>query len=118
MNSKLKKSMAFLLSLALLIPGGASVYSEEAPAEEEPSVPTLFCNKKEGTLALEDKKSGKIWWSNPVDLETSNAKLSQKQELASGMTLTYGEPFPRSTTIQTSHGKGSYQVEKITDGVQ
>lgn len=152
MNSKLKKSMAFLLSLLLLIPGGASVYSEEAPAEEDTSVSdsdseeeaedeeeaprteeealalmeqvaskgdlTLYCNKNEGTLALEDKKSGRIWWSNPVDLETSNAKLSQKQELASGMTLTYGEPFPRSTTIQTSHGKGTFQVEKITDGVQ
>ncbi|MDE7295410.1 MAG: hypothetical protein K2N72_13385 [Oscillospiraceae bacterium] len=151
MNSKLKKSLAFLLCLAMMIPSAASAYADDAPAEdtsaessesaeeeeEEEEAPrteeeamalmeqisskgdlTLYMNSKEGTLALEDKKSGKIWWSNPVDLETSNAKLSQKQELASGMTLTYGEPFPRSTTTQNSHGKGSYKTEKITDGVR
>lgn len=111
--------------------------SEEESAEEEDEQPRteeeamalmtevasnsnlkLYKNAKEGTIALEDLKTGEIWWSNPVDLETSNAKKSQKQELASGMTLIYGEPYNRSTTIQTSKAKGKFKMTDIPNGVE
>lgn len=111
--------------------------SEEESAEEEDEQPRteeeamalmtevasnsnlkLYKNAKEGTVALEDLKTGEIWWSNPVDLETSNAKKSQKQELASGMTLIYGEPYNRSTTIQTSKAKGKFKMTDIPNGVE
>ena len=77
----------------------------------------LYLNSDEDTIALLDKKTGEIWFSNPVDLETSNAKKSQKQELASGMTLTYAEPANRATTAQTSKGKGSTKTKKTKNGV-
>ncbi len=102
---------------------------EEAPRTEEEAMALmtevasnsnlkLYKNEDEGTIALEDLKSGEIWWSNPVDLETSNAKKSQKQELASGMTLIYGEPYNRSTTIQTSKAKGKFKMKDIANGVR
>lgn len=78
----------------------------------------LYFNKKEGTVCLEDTKSGRKWFSNPVDLQTSNAKKSQKDELAAGMTLTYAEPYNRATTIQNSKAKGKFKMKKITDGVE
>ncbi len=150
MHSKLKKSIALIMCMAMMVPAGAvSVYSEDAAAEEvaeaedkdkdeeEEEKPrteeealaemeevaskgdlTLYMNKKEGTIALADAKTDKVWFSNPVDLETSNAKKSQKQELASGMTLIYGEPAARSTTIQTSKGKGKFKMKKISNGVE
>ena len=148
MNKKLKKTVAYLLCLSMMASVGAvSVYSEDAPAEEEAAASEesekeekaprteeeamalmtevasnknlkLYKNEDEGTLALEDLKTGKIWWSNPVDLETSNAKKGQKQELASGMTLVYGEPANRATTIQTSKGKGKFKMKDITNGVE
>lgn len=148
MHSKLKKSIAFMLCLAMLIPAGATaVFSDEEPAaeeaaaeesssEEEEETPrteeealalteeaasnanmSLRFNADEGTLVLEDKKTGRLWWSNPVDLETSNAKKSQKDELGSGMTLIYAEPANRSTTTQTSRAKGSFKMSKIDNGI-
>lgn len=78
----------------------------------------LWYNKKEGTVCLKDNKSGKLWFSNPVDLETSNAKKSQKDELKSGMTLIYAEPYNRATTTQTSGAKGKFKIKEINNGVQ
>lgn len=149
MHSKLKKAIAFVMCLGMMIPASmVSVYSEAAAEEETAETEAaedsgseekprteeeamalmeevasnsnlkLYKNTKEGTIALEDLKTGKIWWSNPVDLETSNAKKSQKQELASGMTLIYGEPYARSTTIQNSKGKGSFKMKNIKNGVE
>lgn len=76
----------------------------------------LYANKKEGTLAIEDLKTGKLWWSNPVDVETSNAKKVQKEELASGMSIIYGEPASRATTSQNNKSKGKFKME-IKKGV-
>jgi hypothetical protein len=87
--------------------------SEEPPRTEEEAMAdmdkvaskgelNLYMNKKEGTVCLEDTKSGKRWFSNPVDLQQSNAKKLQKDELAAGMTLTYAEPYKRATTTQNS----------------
>ena len=77
----------------------------------------LYKNEKECTLCLKDLRTGKLWWSNPVDLEASNAKKSQKQDLASGMTLIYAEPLNRSTTTQNSKGKGKSKMKDIKNGV-
>lgn len=72
----------------------------------------LYMNTKENTIMLEDLKTGEKWWSNPVDLQTSNAKKGQKDELASGMTLTYASPADRATTILNSKGKGKTKMKK------
>ncbi len=154
MHSKLKRSLAYILCMSMILSAGAvGVYSEDAPEEEtesaesaeeeeeeeeeEDEIPRtedeafalmeevasnknlkLYKNEDEGTIMLEDLKTGKKWWSNPVDLETSNAKTGQKEELASGMTLIYGEPASRATTIQTSKGKGKFEMKNIANGVE
>lgn len=155
MDHKFKKTAALLLSLMLLAPMTASVYSEDEPAEEvaeeaeekeekeekedkkkknakprteeeafadmklvaSNSNLEMYKNEKENTICLKDLKTGKLWWSNPVDLETSNAKKSQKQDLASGMVLTYAEPANRSTTTNNSKGKGKAKMKDIPNGV-
>ena len=71
----------------------------------------LYKNEDEGTIALEDLKTGKIWWSNPVDLETSNAKKSQKDELASGMTLIIWRACQPCYHSPDQQGKGQIQDE-------
>ena len=157
MNSKVKKTLAYMLCFSMIVSAGMTgVHSEEAPAEEDTSAADsadeaeeeeddaeeeetprteeeamalmtevasnsnlkLYKNEDEGTIALEDLKTGKIWWSNPVDLETSNAKKSQKDELASGMTLIYGEPASRATTVQTSKAKGKFKMKDIPNGIE
>ncbi|MGN0642674.1 MAG: DUF5696 domain-containing protein [Huintestinicola sp.] len=75
----------------------------------------FYANKKEGLLALKDKNSGEIWWSNPVDASTSDAKPAQKKELQSGLTLTYAEPSKRATTTVNSKTKGKFKMN-INDG--
>ena len=103
--------------------------SEEPPRTEEEAMAdmdkvaskgelNLYMNKKEGTVCLEDTKSGKRWFSNPVDLQQSNAKKLQKDELAAGMTLTYAEPYKRATTTQNSKAGAKFKMEKINDGLQ
>lgn len=78
----------------------------------------LYMNKKEHTIMLEDLKTGKKWWSNPVDLQTSNAKKGQKNELASGLTLTYGAPADRATTILNNKAKGKTQMKKSGKAIE
>ncbi|MBQ5316495.1 MAG: hypothetical protein J6I96_02970 [Oscillospiraceae bacterium] len=160
MNLKFKRTAAFLLSLLLLAPMGASVYSEDAPDEEtsqeqeeqeekeekeekkskkkksdeKPRTEEeafalmkkvagndkleLYKNEKEYTICLKDLRTGKLWWSNPVDLEQSNAKKGQKTDLASGISLTYAEPYNRSTTVQNNKGKGKTKMTDIPNGVK
>lgn len=78
----------------------------------------LYMNTKENTIMLEDKYTGEKWWSNPVDLQTSNAKKGQKDELASGMTLIYGSPADRATTILNSKGKGKTKMKKSGKNIE
>jgi len=79
---------------------------------------SFYKNEDEGTLALKDKKTGHIWWSNPINAKLSSGKKSQKQELQSGMVLTFGEPANRSTTILNSK-KGADEIfSDIPNGVQ
>lgn len=78
----------------------------------------LYMNTKENTIMLEDLKTGEKWWSNPVDLQTSNAKKGQKDELASGMTLIYASPADRATTILNSKGKGKTKMKKSGKNIE
>lgn len=94
---------------------------EEALAAAEPVCENgdlvLYMNKSEGTVALEDKRTGEIWWSNPIDVETSTAKPAQKKELLSGMTLVYAKPSDRATTTVNSQSKGTFEMTKTANGV-
>ncbi|MDE7288549.1 MAG: hypothetical protein K2N71_03465, partial [Oscillospiraceae bacterium] len=71
----------------------------------------LYYNDKDIRVALVDKNTGEIWWSNPINADASAGKAAQKQELKSGMTLIFGEPSKRRTTTNQSAARSN---EKMT----
>ena len=71
----------------------------------------LYYNDKDIRIALVDKNTGEIWWSNPINADASAGKAAQKQELKSGMTLIFGEPSKRRTTTNQSAARSN---EKMT----
>lgn len=71
----------------------------------------LYYNDKDIRIALVDKNTGEIWWSNPINADASAGKAAQKQELKSGMTLIFGEPSKRRTTTNQSTARSK---EKMT----
>ena len=74
-------------------------------------------DKKSTQICLVNKKTGKMWWANPVNAANTKAKKAQKNELMSGMTLVYAEPASRTTTTFNSKGKGSVEIEEIPNGL-
>ncbi|MGN0553666.1 MAG: DUF5696 domain-containing protein [Oscillospiraceae bacterium] len=77
----------------------------------------LYVNKSEVTLALVDKNTGKIWWSNPINADASSGKKAQIQELKAGMVVTYGEPSKRKTTTANSKVKGKAKISNVSNGI-
>lgn len=78
----------------------------------------FYKNEKEVTLALVDKGTGEIWWSNPINADGSTGKKAQIQELKAGMTVIYGEPSKRRTTTLNSKVKGKAKFKDVKNGVQ
>lgn len=156
MQKRIKKLIACLCCLAMMVPLcaiPASSDSEpaeetsssdgEAPADEddyamdedEPLLTdeqamadmklavendklALWYNDKDVTLALQDKNTGKIWWSNPINADASAGKAAQKQELKSGMTLVFGEPAARRTTQSHSKAKSTAKMKATATGLE
>jgi len=78
----------------------------------------LYYNEKEVVIALKDKNTGKIWWSSPINADASAGKASQKQELKSGLSLTFAEPAARRTTQAHSKAKSKATVKASNTGVE
>ena len=78
----------------------------------------LYYNKKEAQFALMDKSSGRIWWSNPINAEASAGKKAQKDELKSGMTLTYAEVSRRRTMSSVARTKSKYTMKATATGLE
>ena len=78
----------------------------------------LYYNADDVVIALEDKSTGKIWWSNPINADASAGKSAQKQELKSGMTLIYAEPSKRRTTTNQSKARSSAVMKATATGVE
>lgn len=138
MHKKMKKLLACLCCMAMIVPMCAFPASSEDEAsdtsssdegaidmedfemdEDEPLLTdeqvmeemklaaendklALYYNDKDIRIALVDKNTGEIWWSNPINADASAGKAAQKQELKSGMTLIFGEPSKRRTTTNQS----------------
>lgn len=98
------------------------ITDEQAMAEMKLAVENdklaLWYNDKETTLALVDKNTGKIWWSNPINADASAGKAAQKQELKSGLTLIYGEPAARRTTQSHSKAKSKAKMKATSTGLE
>lgn len=98
------------------------ITDEQAMAEMKLAVENdklaLWYNDKEITLALVDKNTGEIWWSNPINADASAGKAAQKQELKSGMTLIFGEPAARRTTQSHSKAKSTAKMKATATGLE
>lgn len=98
------------------------ITDEEAMAEMKLAVENdklaLYYNSKDITIALVDKNTGEIWWSNPINADASAGKSAQKQELKSGLTLIYGEPAARRTTQSHSKAKSKAKMKATSTGVE
>ncbi|MCM1380400.1 MAG: DUF5696 domain-containing protein [Muribaculaceae bacterium] len=146
MRKKMKKLLACLCCMAMLVPVCAfSASSEDEAADtsssdegavdmedfemddDEPLLTdeqvmaemklaaendklALYYNDKDIRLALVDKNTGEIWWSNPINADASAGKAAQKQELKSGMTLIFGEPSKRRTTTNQSSARSEQKM--------
>ncbi|MBQ7980409.1 MAG: hypothetical protein IJ305_02250, partial [Oscillospiraceae bacterium] len=100
------------------------ITDEQALAEMELAAENgkmaLYYNKK-GQIALADKTSGEIWWSNPINVDAAAGKAAQKTKLKSAMTMTFAQPSKRSTTAQNSADmkvKCDVSVKKVSDGLE
>lgn len=99
------------------------ITDEQALAEmelaTENSKMALYYNKK-GQIALVDKATGEVWWSNPINVDAAAGKAAQKTKLKSSMSMTFAQPSKRSTTAQNSSDqkvKCKIKVKKNSDGL-
>ena len=100
------------------------ITDDQALAEMELAVENgkmaLYYNKK-GNIALVDKTTGEVWWSNPINVDAAAGKAAQKTKLKSSMTMTFAQPSRRSTTAQNSADqkvKCKVSVKKASDGLE
>ena len=145
---KFKKLMVLLLAGSMLLSAGASSISAEDAEEKESSSSSqkdeeeeekprtdaevlalaekiaendkmeLHLVKDERLFALVNKESGFIWWSAPINAQLSGAKAAQRNELRSGLALTYGEPEKRKTTTEQSAKGTTVKFKNIPNGVE
>ncbi|MDE6762962.1 MAG: hypothetical protein K2J73_04715 [Oscillospiraceae bacterium] len=98
------------------------ITDEQAMAEMKLAVENdklaLWYNDKDITLALQDKNTGKIWWSNPINADASAGRAAQKQELNSGLTLVFGEPAARRTTQNHSKARSTATMKATATGLE
>ena len=78
-------------------------------------------NPIEDIFALKNKETGYIWWSSPYNAAGDpNATPTLRKELASALTIEYGDPGSRSTSNVRSGdpSRCAYTYSGITDGVK
>ena len=74
----------------------------------------------EELFALVNKKNGFVWWSSPINaFGDENATTTIKAELASNLTIVYGEPAKRTTSTMRSNKNAPKRTYKeIENGVR
>lgn len=80
---------------------------------------TLYVDDEKGTIGLEEKSTGKMWWSTPENVgHDSVATGTIVNDLSSSLKMVYGEPDARSTTIMRSAADAKITVKDISDGIK
>ena len=115
---------------------GEAAEDEEAPVTEDEALAAmtvfaendnlkLYVNEATCIFAVENKKSGYIWWSTPYDYESDPIAAGVQKNLMAS-TLSY-RPYDatngtlaNTTTFssETSVNKGTFELEKIDNGVK
>lgn len=115
---------------------GEPAEDEDSPVTEEEALSAmkvyaendnlkLYVNEATCIFAVENKKSGYIWWSTPYDYESDPIAAGVQRNLMAS-TLSYrpldvtNGTLANTTTFsyETSVNKGSFELEKIDNGVK
>ncbi len=82
----------------------------------------LYLEEKETVVAVRDKASGALWFSNPVDMEKDTVSTSYYQKvLKSQLYLTYIDKKTKVSTINnytSSIENGQFEIENVENGVK
>lgn len=89
---------------------------------EESDELELFFNEETTEFAVLNKRSGKVWRSNPADRETdAKASSFEKEELSSQLSVTYRDTYGRTSTFSNfaqSVARKQFKAEKIEGGIR
>ena len=130
-----KTLTALLLAAALSFTGEmATVRAEGARTAEEKTALEdmvlvaenesleLYVDEVETDIAVKDKSTGNIWFSNPVDMEKDSVSNGYYQKLLkSQIVLTYMNENTQSSTMNnytSSVEEGQFEIEKLEDGIR
>ena len=133
----MKRKITTALLLGALLAGGIGEpltaraerdlnYREQALAEMELVAENdyleLYLDEEETDIAVREKASGEIWFSNPVDTEEDSISNGYyKQKLKSQIELTYINENTQTSTMNNyvnSIADGQFEIERLEDGVR
>ena len=101
---------------------GVYVTEEEALSEMEVfasnSKLTLYVNKKNCTFAIEDKSTGKKWWSSYYNTDSSNKTKVSKRSTILSVDVVSTESKTVETSVRAYENNVQKQCEKIDNGVR
>lgn len=135
-SKKLSKSLlAFLLAASLTLTGKSeTVHAEESQTKQEEAALNemilvaenenleLYFDEVETDIAIKEKSTGQVWFSNPVDIENDTVSSGYYQKmLKSQIVLTYINESTQSSTMNNytaSIEEGQFEVEKLEDGIK
>lgn len=101
---------------------GTYVTEEQALSEMEVyasnSKLTLYVNKKNCTFAVEDKNTGKKWWSSYFNTDSSNKTKVSKRSTILSIDVVSTESKTVETSVRAYENNVQKQCEKIDGGVR
>lgn len=126
--------IAFLLAASLTLTGkSGTVHAEESQEKQEEALNEmilvaenesleLYFDEVETDIAIKEKSTGQVWFSNPVDIENDTVSSGYYQKLLkSQIVLTYINESTQSSTMNNytaSIEEGQFEVEKLEDGIK
>ncbi len=79
----------------------------------------LYVDDDTAVIGLQDKVTGKMWWSTPENVgHDKQATNTIVEDLSSSLKIVYGEPDARSTTTMRSKSDAQIKVKDKKDGVE
>lgn len=126
-----KKLAGLITAAALLV--GSSMQIMAAPEEQKGSIPKemkqvaesegliLYLDEEETDFAIEDKKTGKVWFSNPQDCEEDTfASVYYQKVMKSQLQIQYYNENVQSSVMDNyndSIKEGQFEISYLEQGV-
>lgn len=115
-------SVCLLAGVQPIVVSGANEVVSGMSKVAENDVLELYLDEVETKVAVRDKSSGEVWYSNPVDGEKDTFSTSYYQKvLKSQLYLTYIDENTKISSMNnytSSIENGQFEIEKIENGVK